>query len=1024
MRNLTIEFLGPAKIMLDGAIVSDIKTAKTTALLAYLALESNRPHRREALAGLLWPDSPENAARSSLRQAVANLRRSLDDAGADPPIFLSSRESLQFNPDAQFAFDVQDFTANYAFTQAHRHRRLDTCPICAGHLQEASQLYKGDFLAGLSLADAPQFESWMVYRRESLHRQALQAMSVLATAALRRADYDAALHLARRQLALEPWRETAARQAMRALAYNGQRGAALALFEQTRQTVAAELGVEPEAETTELYYRIRDDVLGPAPADRRFSGTILPAPTPFIGRETELEELRKRIADPTSRLITLAGPGGSGKTRLARELALLMEADFPHGAAFVPLSAAVDAADIAAAITDVVELRLQSAVSEEEQLLSFLAAKEMLLVLDNYEQLLPELGFLRKLLQQAPGVVILVTSRHRLGLPAEWLYDVRGLHVPAGAPDSALASYSSIQLFAERARQVDHTFRLAPENAEAVAFICRLAGGLPLAIELAAALVRYQTPRKIAGQLQESLEMLASTHADMDPRHRSMKAAFEHSWRLLSESEQRTLSRLSVFRGGFTPELAVEVTGATPQELNQLIDKSLVARVSDGRFELHELFRQFAGAKLADSEGEFTTHERHLHALNDLAQQGEAALQSSPEQIEWLNRLESEHANMRGAIDWGMDHDLQTAASLAAANWLYYFFRGHFNEARRTYDALLEQRDQLPDDSVAWVLNARCSVALAQSDLDVLMTSAGQALDYFQGLQNDLGIGLSYHHLANAVLQRGDFDRTVQLIELGLEAAGSNRWLRAILLQHLVNVYDMRGNLDGAAQTLETLLENSVQINDAISSLYWRLNLAEIEIRRKNLGRAAELSLGVKAEVATFREMQIAAWTEELLGLIALASGEPQKAAAHFQLDIELLDESGSGQNKARILMMLGIAQTESGRMTRAREALLAGSQSALNGRLALDEIGLLEHLTRLDWLERRDPACLRSLSAASTRRREIGVPIQYPLERFINEVIEQIRGEIGEEQFERLWQEGRDADAARLLEDRSRSSA
>jgi predicted ATPase/DNA-binding SARP family transcriptional activator len=1004
-------------IALGDTAVGGIKTAKALALLAYLATESDRPHRREALAGLLWPDSSEKAARSSLRQAVATLRKVLG-ATVNPPIFLSSRESLQLNPGADFDLDVENFTKHITFTQTHRHRCLDTCKICINRLKQAVALYRGEFLAGLSLPDAPQFESWLVHRRESLHRQALAALAILADSSLRQADYERAFHLAQRQLELEPWREAAHRQAMAALAYSGQRSAALAQFEQARETLSTELDLEPEDETAELYFRICDNALGPAPADRRISGTIPRPATPLIGRETELEELSRRIADPDSRLITLAGPGGSGKTRLAQAVALAMEADFPHGAAFVSLVAANYPADILAAITDTIGLRLQAVVPEEEQLLSFLEAKEMLLVLDNYEQLLPETGFLQRLLQQAPGIVPLVTSRHRLGLSAEWLYDVGGLHVPSSAPASELTSYSGIQLFVQRARQVHHRFRLTPKNEEAIAFICRLTGGLPLAIELSAALVRYQSPKDIASELQKGLDLLRSRHADLDPRHRSMTAAFEHSWHLLSDEEKQVFRRLAVFREGFTVDLAVEVTGTTQQTLSQLVDKSLVARQGERRFELHELLRQFASAKLVESSEEIDIRRRHLQTFLKFAQKGEEALYGSPKQLEWLSYLEDEHANMRAAIEWGLHHDLPNAAALASANWLYYFIHGHIFEAIRTYDALLDQQDQLLDASLAWVLNSRCAVALAQGDLARLKAYAEQALECFQRLEDNFGIGLSYHHLAHVSVSRGDFDRGSQLVSMGLEAAGNNLWLKGIVLQHKAHLFELQGNLNQAAQTNLQRLEIREQINDLWTALYARSDLAKIEIKRKNLARAYDLLLRTKVEAENCQEMQVAAWVQELLGLVALASGEPEQAVAHVQQAIDIQDNIGSGQERPVTLLELGVAQTESKRFHRARQSLFLGSQLALKDHLAPVTIALLEHLVRLDWLERRDPACVRNLSATAHKRLELQMPLEFPYDIFVNQTLEEIRQEINADEFIELWQDGRTLEPAQLLQE------
>ncbi|MFN2211146.1 MAG: AfsR/SARP family transcriptional regulator [Candidatus Promineifilaceae bacterium] len=1017
MTRLNITLLGPAAITLDNTAVSDIKTTKALALLAYLVLEPDRPHRREALAGLFWPESTENAARASLRQAFSNLRKVLEPAETgDTPLFISSRESVQLNPQASLNLDVAGFNQRLAFTQTHNHRRIDTCAICIEKLSQAAALYQGDLLSGISLPDSPQFENWLRLRREALHRQVMQALTVLAKAALRTTDYETTLQLAIRQLELEPWRESAHRQAMRAYAYSGRRAAALAHYEQARQILADELAIEPEDETAELYYRIRDNALGPGPADRRLT-TNLPEPTTsLIGREHDLAELSRLIANPNCRLLLLIGPGGVGKTRLAQEMAASLESSFAHGAAFIPLVSAQEPNDVLSAITDTLGLRLQSGTSEEEQLLKFLEKKELLLVLDNYEQILPQVGFLERLLARAPGVVPLVTSRHRLGLSAEWVYELKGLFVPPLLNEPEKPVYSSVQLFSDRARRVNRHFQLSPENKQAVTFICRLTGGLPLAIELAAALVRYESVDQIAGHLQEELMTLSTAHSDLDPRHRSINAAFEHSWRLLSPSQQALFSRLSVFRGGFTPELAAEVCESSRREVFDLIDKSLIMRMSDDRLELHELLRQFAGDKLAESGAGHATRQKHLAVFSELAKKGESALYGSPEQLTWQQKLEQEHANMRAAHEWGIENDIQEAAEMAAANWLYYFMHGHFDESQRIYDTLLEHRDGISPTTYAWLLNGRCSVALAAGDLTALQANAHKALALFQKIDDPRGIALSYHHLLMVITMEGDFHRAQQLVDSGMSAARGFPWIEAVVLQHQANIYELQGALDLALQTNRRREHICEQIDDGWGALYATMSVAQLEIKRMNFQEAQNLLRSSLSSAETYHELQIISWIERLLGLIALASAEPQQAVAHFQQSKELLQSIISHGSFFEDYLQIGIAQTEAKRFRQAKKSFDQAYQLVVSEPQPLAQIGLLEHAARLRWLQKKDVKCAQYLSAAAARRGLLQLPAEYPYDVLIQESLEAMRREIAAEEFESQWQAGRERDPAELL--------
>jgi DNA-binding SARP family transcriptional activator len=261
MARLSLSLLGSFHVGLDGAAVTTFESEKVRALLAYLAIEANQPHRREALVGLLWPDSSEQAARRNLSQALFNLRQAIDDAHATPPYLLISRDAIQFNTASDHTLDVATFTTQLDACDAHPHQRLNTCTSCTHRLQQAIAVYRGDFLQHFFIADSAAFEEWALLRREALHRRVLDALAHLADSCEQRGEYQAAHRYASRQLELDPWREEAHRQLMRVLALNGERSAALAQYEICRRTLAAELGVEPAAETTLLHRQIQRDEL-------------------------------------------------------------------------------------------------------------------------------------------------------------------------------------------------------------------------------------------------------------------------------------------------------------------------------------------------------------------------------------------------------------------------------------------------------------------------------------------------------------------------------------------------------------------------------------------------------------------------------------------------------------------------------------------------------------------------------------------------------------------------------------------
>jgi DNA-binding SARP family transcriptional activator len=423
---LNIQLLGPWQVLVDDRPVETFKYDKVRALLAFLVMETGRPHRRERLAGLLWPDRSDVVARDGLRQALATLRQAIGDRQAQPPHLFSSRDTLAFNLDSSYQVDAGHFQELVETSQRHRHRRLAGCPECLARLARGVDLYQGEFLAHFSLSGVPEFEGWLTGRREYLHRLALESLEVLAEHTIRQGEWSAAQAYARRQLVLEPWRETAHRQLMLALARDGQRPAALAQFNQCRLVLEAELAVEPESATLALVEQIR---LGTLPPAKSAGSDLLLAPAyrqlDLVGRQEALGELRDLVTRPETRLLTVTGPGGVGKTHLAAVLAEQVRPYFADGVAMVTLAPLEHIGQLPAAMAAAIGLRFQGPQPPERQLLDFLSTREMLLLLDNFEHLVGEPTLLADLSSQAPGLVLLVTSRHRLKLR-------RGSYFPCG----------------------------------------------------------------------------------------------------------------------------------------------------------------------------------------------------------------------------------------------------------------------------------------------------------------------------------------------------------------------------------------------------------------------------------------------------------------------------------------------------------------------------------------------------------------------------------------------------------------
>jgi len=657
MQRLEIKLLGPPSITLDGKAMATDRH-KAIGLLAYLAVEA-KAHRRDALAVLFWPDYPRESAFAYLRRTLWELNQALGKGWIS-----TDRELVTLEQAPGLEIDVAAF---------QRLLAVETDPI--GALRQAVALYRGDFLEGLVIADTAPFETWQSQQVEIYRRQFARALERLVAAYEHDGEYELALPYCQRWLALDSLDEAAARGVMRQLAGMGDRRAAIRAYQACQQILQAELGISPQAETEALYQSILQGealekpavIEQPTPAGRQAVTGSLPVPlTPFIGRAAEVEQILRLVADPGTRLLTLTGPGGTGKTRLSIQVAAQMAAQqaaaFPDSAWFIPLATVQTLPGLIQAIVKGLSFSfLKEEISPRQQLLDYLRQKRLLLVLDNFEQLV-ESGreLVVDMLAAAPGVKLLVTSRQRLDLQSERIFRVTGMRTPAADavadwddPEVQAKPYSAIQLLLERARRVRPDFRLTRENLAAVTHICRLVEGSPLGIELAVAWLELLSPEEIARELARSLDFLESEAADIPARQHSLRAVFETSWNLLEAEEQRALRQLCVFPGSFSRQAAQEVSGCTLRTLLRLVNKSWLQPLESERYVLHEVLRQYGLERMQADQHEWQeTQNRQAAFFANFVQEQDGLLRSE-RQIQARQALIVElESNIPAAWDW------------------------------------------------------------------------------------------------------------------------------------------------------------------------------------------------------------------------------------------------------------------------------------------------------------------------------------------------------------------------------------
>jgi predicted ATPase/DNA-binding SARP family transcriptional activator len=948
-----INLLGDLKACRDGHVIRRFRTQQTGLLLAYLAYYPKKDHPREWLRELIWPEDDSGLRDQRKRQGYMNmavcwLRRELEPP--DVPsgsVLYADRAQVRLRPEA-IKTDVADF--EFALQSATRTtedaERLSL-------LASAIALYRGDLLPGY---DA----TWIIGERERLTNTYIDAIRRIVFLLSKKQCFDQAIDYARRALDIAPLREDVHYFLMQLYAATGQPSTALYQYRELERLLKEELNTAPstpirhykkqlqKALTQEAEFReskgapVSSGLLKqPSRHTPLVQQNDLPIPlTFFFGREHELVQLQAILTPSAdsgsthSRLLSLIGGGGCGKTRLALETAVRMQATFSGGVWFVPLAEAAPHL-IADAIATALHLQRSPEVDLLEQISSFLNTRNapVLLLLDNFEHLVgPGKPILLTLMRQVPTLTCFVTSRRLLELEGERPFPVVPLPIPmtTDTPESLMAC-ASVQLFVDRARAKRPGFEVTPENRASIAGICRLLEGVPLAIELAAARVKAKAPAQIEAALSRSFKMLATRSKDQDARHRSLRAAMEWSYRLLSSPIQRFFLRLSIFQGSWTETAAEAVceTNSALAYLEILASHSLIVAIETGsemRFRLLEPLREFAFDHLTQ-KGRTATARRHAAYYLQLAESEGTALQGLKQRV-WFDRLATEHDNFQAALHWCLyktqsnvrrdedreagvavgrvPPDVETALRLTLALLSYWDLRGHYAEGVGWFTTVLEWSGGAPPALRAQLLCEGGQLEYHQGNYERGCAHLEESWALYEEAGNKRGMAKTLMLQGSAMMSLGDTAAGERRYEesLALFREVGDTWGIAWVLNHLGYVHWNRLDMDIARACFEESLALSSKIEDdrllatALDDFgnfvclqgdypHARALYAEsLAIRRK---------MNHKAGIAKSRQQQ---------GLLAFHQGEYAEARACYVECLALFRELGKVEE---VLLTLGL---------------------------------------------------------------------------------------------------------------------
>lgn len=920
-----VRVLGPLEVVASDGVVVPL-AAKQKRLLAALVAADGRACNVDDLVESVWGGSPPASARSLVQVYVSQLRKALPDGMA--VVTGAGAYALELEPGCLDATRFERLLA-----ECESARRAENAALAASLADRALALWHGRAYGELA------YEEFLRAASDRLEERKLAALEVRLEAQLALGRHVEVLGEALALAEQNPYHEHVQELALLALYRCGRQTEALDHYAAVRARLDEELGLEPGRELRELQRRIlqQDPELSVESGRTTEVAATLPLPpNPLLGRERELEQLGTLLARREARLIVLTGAGGSGKTRLAVEVARRVAASYANGVVLVELAPVRDPALVVPTIAHALTVAEAPGQDPLEALAAALASQELLLVVDNVEHVREAAPSLAGLAARSPRLTILVTSRAVL--------HVSGEHVFPVAP---LAEEDAVELLVQRARLLEPTFARDAGNEDDLREICRRVDGLPLAIELAAARVRTLTPRALRARLDSRLGVLTGGPRDLPARQQTLRETVAWSVDLLGERERDVFARLAVFPGGATLEAAEAVCGADVDSLGTLVDDHLVRRVDhgrEGRFGMLETVREYALQLLGDDRG--AVERRFAEHLAALVAEAEPHL-TGEQQTHWLGVLDAEHENLGAALAYlAAAGDAESRLRMAAALSRFWYIRGHLTEGRRRLEDALADGGATDPELRRRALTAAASLALLQGDYAAAASSAEQALAVARELGTPLYVANALSNLGAIVLAGGDHARAGPLLEeaVSLARAVGDQRVAALALNNLGDLALTVGDYERAEPLFEESLALLKARGDAANVARSLFNLGAVALKLGRLqaadGRFRE-SLSVAEQVGDTEDI---AWCLEGYAAIAAAERRGDRAALLLGAAGALLEGIGAqfkpferaldAQTRAEAILLVGEEAVAGAVAKGARLALADAVDAALVGAL------------------------------------------------------------------------------------------